>query len=705
MADSAAPRRLTDLLPVKAAACLLVVLWVAGMSVFDTNACTSFPLVAGLGAVAVLVLSGLSYGGKSVRLSWVNWLSFGVGGYFLARCLNSYAVVESWRESILIIAGFVFYLAGIYAAQSRSLRLLGTVLLSALVLNIGAFFALRTGEIPIEWTGRPEWGFSGKNSMPVTLFMYKNFSGDFLCIGGLCAVGMAVWGKGGIVSKAVYALTGCIAVALSFCCGTRGVFVLLPVLAIAAWVLMFVNSLFSPGKKAVFLGGSGGVLLLVLAFVAYEFLNSGAAYSRLMETDTHLRSMIWRGISDEAPNAPLWGYGVSASHWDILTHFNEWATPNYAHNEYLQAWMDYGLLGACGMLGIVAVHFIAAFRRLSEDALPPSLRCLVSLSVLVLLGWVVCSIADFPWHHLAPVGMTAFACGVMASPYPRAVSRGGQEVLEPVRVQGMWGRGCVALLCCGVLGYAAWMGCRLYEPWVMQWEYSKLLKTQPENEMPRLALLETVTETYPDPAVMDQYYLLPLQHHDWEKQEKLLKRVLAANPHQLYTATMLADVLTRQGKYEESELTMRRYFPGDGLSRSLMMNWPGFYVTNLLAWGKTELKRGNTEKAYSLMNYGLNIVSHREFSLGLSLAYRSNAPWCRKSSYRADVRKLQQKCEQDCTFIRRCGLTGDDSWMQPTAQCNKSALYAKWGLDSSHRKKIKLKTLKMPKKTEKKANK
>lgn len=705
MADSAAPRRLTDLLPVKAAACLLVMLWVAGMSVFDTNACTSFPLVAGLGVVAVLVLSGLSYGGKSVRLTWVNWLSFGVGGYFLARCLNSYAVVESWRESILIIAGFVFYLAGIYAAQSRSLRLLGTVLLSALVLNIGAFFALRTGEIPIEWTGRPEWGFSGKNSMPVTLFMYKNFSGDFLCISGMCAVGMAVWGKGGIVSKAVYALTGCIAVALSFCCGTRGVFVLLPVLAIAAWVLMFVNSLFTPGKKTVFLGVSGIVLLVLLVILVCEFLSSGEAYTRLMETDTHLRSMIWRGISDEAPNAPLWGCGVSASHWDILTHFNEWATPNYAHNEYLQAWMDYGLLGACGMLGIVAVHFIAAFRRLGEDSLPPSSRCLVSLSVLVLLGWVVCSIADFPWHHLAPVGMTAFACGVMASPYPRTVSRSGQEVLEPVRVQGMWGRGCVALLCCGVLGYAAWMGCRLYEPWLMQWEYSKLLKTQPENEMPRLALLETVTETYPDPAVMDQYYLLPLQHHDWEKQEKLLKRVLAANPHQLYTATMLADVLTRQGKYEESELTMRRYFPGDGLKRTMMMNWPGFYVTNLLAWGKTELKRGNTEKAYSLMNYGLNIVSHREFNLALSLGYRVNAPWCRKYAYRADVRKLQQKCEQDCAFIRRFKLEPDDRWMQPTEQCNKPALYAKWGLDSSHRKKITLKTLKMPKKTEKKTNK
>lgn len=705
MADSAAPRRLTDLLPVKAAAFLLVVLWVAGMSVFDTNACSSFPLVAGLGAVAVLVLSGLSYGGKSVRLTWVNWLSFGVGGYFLARCLNSYAVVESWRESVLIIAGFVFYLAGIYAAQSRSLRFLGMVLLPALMLNMAAFFALRTGEIPIEWTGRPEWGFSGKNTMPTTLFMYKNFSGDFLCIGGLCAVGMAFWGKGGLVSKAAGVLVGGCAVVLSFCCGTRGVFVLLPVLAIVAWVLLFVNSLFSPGKKTVFLGVSGCALLVVLIIVAYEFLSSGEAYSRLMETDTHLRSMIWRGICDEAPNAPLWGYGVSASHWGILTHFNEWATPNYAHNEYLQVWMDYGLLGACGMLGLIAVHFIAAFRRLSEDALPPSFRCLVSLSVLVLLGWVVCSIADFPWHHFAPVGMTAFACGVMASPYPRAVSRGGQEVLEPVRVQGMWGRGCVALLCCGAVGYAAWMGSCLYEPWVMQWEYSKLLKTQPENEAPRLALLATVTETYPDPAVMDQYYLLPLRHYDWEKQAMLLKRVLVGNPHQLYTATMLADVLTRQGKYEEAERTMRRYFPGDGPKRSLMMNWPAFYVTNLLAWGKTELKRGNTEKAYSLMNYGLNIASHPECPLALNLAYRGNAPWCKKATYRADVRKLQQQSEQDCAFIRRFNLKADDSWMQPTDECSKPALYAKWGLDSSHRKKIKLKTLKMPKKTEKKANK
>lgn len=703
MADSAAPRRLTDLLPVKAAAWLLVVLWIAGMSIFDTNACTSFPLVVGLGVVAALVLSGLSYGGKSVRLTWVNWLSLGVGGYFLARCLNSYAIVESWRESILIVAGAVFYLAGIYAAHSRSIRPICAVLLLSLMLNLGALFLLRTGQIPIEWTGRPEWGFSGKNSMPVTLFLYKNFAGDFLCIGGLCALGIAVWGRGGIVSKSLCSLAGGCAVFLSFFCGTRGVFVLLPVLLIAAWVLTFINSMFTQGKKTIILGVGGLLLFIGLTVALYEFLNSGDAYNRLMATDTHLRSMIWRGIGDEAPKAPLWGFGVSASHWDILMHFNEWATPNYAHCEYLQVWMDYGVLGVGGMLGLVVAHLCCAFRRLSEDALSPQCRCLVSLSVLVLLGWGICAIADFPWHHFSLVGMSAFACGIMASPYPYTVFSRGQESIVPVRAQSKWGRGCIALLCCGVISYSVWMGIRLYEPWLKQWEYSVLTHNLPETAVTRAELLETVLQTYPDPAVMDQYYSFPGIYQEQAKQERLLKIAVQGNPHQLYTVTMLADVLTRQQKFEESEDVMRRYFPGDGPSGKPMMNWPAFYVYNLLEWGQAELKRGNTAKAHSLMNYGLNILSHPGYRLSFCLPYRGNAPWCNKSSYRAESRQLQQLCEQNCALLRKIGVKPDNSWILPMTKGGKPALYSKWGKDASQRKKIKPKRIKLPKKTEKKS--
>lgn len=705
MAEHVTPRRLTDLMPVKAAAWLLFALWIAGMSVFDTNACTSFPLVAGLGVVAALVLSGLSYGGRGVRLTWVNWVSVGIiGGYFLVRCLNSYAVAESWRESVLIVTGAVFYLAGVYAAQSRSIRPLCAALCLALVLNMAAFFLLRTGEIPIEWTGRPQWGFSGRNHLPVTLFMYKNFSGDFLCIGGLCAVGFALWGGAGLARKLVCTLLGLAAVALSFCCGTRGVYILLPVSAMVMWMLLVINHLFSESGKSVLIVLGSIVAFAALALGVYEFFAGGEAYTRLMSTDTHLRSMIWRCICDEAPNAPLWGFGVSAAHWGILNRFNEWATPNYAHNEYLQVWMDYGIIGVAAMAFIIVIHIICAFRRLAAESLPVPFRCLVSLSVLVLLGWGVCAIADFPWHHAALVGMTAFACGIMAAPYPHSRGGGDAALLVPVRAQGVWGRCSVALLCCATIAYAICMGGLLCKPWQQQWTYSDLVANQPENESRRLTLLEEVLHAYPDPAVMDQYYLIPLTHNDWPKQEELLKEALKGNPHQLYTATMLADVQTRQGKYAEAELTMRRYFVGDGMGRCLMMNWPAFYVNNLLEWGSAELKKGNTEKAYSLMDYGLNIIGRESFYLSFRLAYRDNAPWCKAASYRADVRSLEKRCAKDCALLKQLGVKKDDSWAQPSAACAKPALYSRWGFDDSLRKKIKPDSLKKPKKSEKKRN-
>lgn len=703
MADTVRPRRLTDLLPGKAAAWLLALLWIAGMSAFDTNACTAFPLVVGLGVVAALTLSSLSYGGRTVRLTWVSWVSLGIGGYYLVRCLNSYALVESWRESELIVGGCAFYVAGIYAAQGRNLRFVAFVLALSLVLNIAAFFLLQNGLLPIEWTGRPAWGFSGQNSVPITLFQYKNFAGDFLCICGLAAVWTAVWLQTHYAVRTAWLLLGASAVALSFCCQTRGVYVLLPVLVGVAWVLHLINSLYKGNRMGWGTWLVGGVLCLGVIVSVCEFLFSGESYVRLLSTDTHLRSMAWRGICDEAPSAPLWGYGTSASHWDTIVHFNEWSTPNLAHNEYLQVWMDYGLLGVAGMLFVLFAHFICGFRRLASEHISPGFRLLVSVSVLILLGMAVCAVADFPWHQFALVGMTAFACGVTASPYPHC-GKGDGDAPRPVRVQGRPGRGLIALLCCVLVAYSCMMGKRLYEPWRAQWEFSTLLKQPEINEPARLALLERVLYQYPDPSLMDRYYMFPLRTPDWEKQEQLLRVALSGNPHQLYTAAMLADILTRHGKYAESEALLRRCYIGDGMDSTMMINWPAIYAVNLLRWGRSEMKRGNEGKAYSLLDYGLNVATHGHSGLSLTLLYCSNAPWCRTRSYRADVKRLEKLSTTDCALLKLLQVEKDDSWLAPQYPGGKPALYAEWGKDSSKRKKINLTKYKLPKKTEKKAN-
>lgn len=693
MAESVSPRRLTDVFPAKAASCLLFLMWIAGMSMFDSNACSSFPLVCAMGMVALLVLSAMSFGGRAVRLSHLNWTALAVGGYFMVRCANSYATAESLVDSVLILCGVLFYVAGIYAAHARGIGKTVFCLGVAVGLNIVAFFLFREHLIPMEWTGRPRYGFSGENAVPVTLFVYKNFAAAFLCWGGVCLLGCALWCAFGRCLRLFLVLSALGSMALSFCCGARDVYVMLPLLLAFLWCMHVVNTLYRNEKTGGLTWLCGAVLFVGGSILVYEFLFSGEAYKTLMSTDTHLRSLIWLNICHEAPAAPLWGFGAGASHWGIVHRFGEWATPNYAHNEYLQAWMDYGILGVSGTVLLLVSHSVTAFRQLASEHISAERRVLVSLSLLTIVAWAVCAVADFPWHHFSLVAVTAFALGIAASPYPHTKKsffsrrRWADNEVLPVRVQGHWGRGVLALLCVASAVYAGFLGTRLCRAWGAQWEYSAMFRTDGDDATRRLDLLGNLLPEYPDSALMDQYYRFPLKISDRPRQEKLLNIVLAANPRQLYAVTMLADVLTREGRYEESERLLREKYVGDGMPFRCVMNWPSFYTANLLLWGRDELRKGHAAKAYSLLDYALNICSHPGYGLGFRLAYRGNAPWCVSRTYKSWVQDLRKSAESDCRLLRMLGIEKDDSWMLPPASGGKPALYAVQGKDASLRKK------------------
>lgn len=709
MSDAEKTGRLTEKWSVKAATVLLVVLWLASMGAFDSVACTSFPLVPCLGAAAVLVLSGLACGGKSVKLTWLNWLSLGIGGYFMARCLCSYSVVESWRESILITFGFVYYVAGIYAAQSRSLKGITWVIALSVAANIAAFAVMRQPDSTVAWTGRPEVGFLGANSKPVSLFVYKNFAGAFLALGGVLLLWLSLFGQIGRASRFILFVLAAAACCLSFCCGTRNVYAMLPLLLGMLWVLQLVCRLYFEQKIGWLNVLIGCVVLVGVAVAVAEFLFSGSTYMHLLAVDTHLRSYIWRYVCQVAPYAPWWGYGTASAHWEILPLYSEWATPTYAHNEYLQAWCDYGVIGVIGMAAVLVMHFVAGFKSMASELASPDRRVYAALSLLVLVAMVICAIADFVWHNPALVAMTAFACGVASSPYPHEQRswfyarrwRDGAPVV-PVRAQGYLGRGVVALLCCCVCGYSVWLGCRLYRPWLGQWRFSALsVKGVDADASQRHSLLASLVKEYPDPVLMERYYLLPLSTDNWQEQETLLKTVLSANPKNLYTVTSLVSVLGLEGKYEEAERLMRENYRKDGMRNNNLAAWSSFYTENLMMWGRSETKAGNHGKALSLLEYALNLDSH--FGLSYYMPYRmGESPWKQVGGYKPDLRNFVELSKLDAKLLRDMKVEKDDSWKLPLTQGGKPALYRQWGENSEKRHGMNLKSLKLPAEIEKK---
>lgn len=708
MSDAEKTGRLTEKWSVKTATVLLVVLWLAAMGAFDSVACTSFPLVPCLGAAAVLVLSGLVCGGKSVKLSWLNWLSLGIGGYFMARCLCSYSVVESWRESILITFGFVYYVAGIYAAQSRSLKGITWVLALAVAANIAAFAVMRQPESTVAWTGRPEVGFLGENNKPVSLFVYKNFAGAFFSLGGVLLLWLSLFGQGGRVSRFILFVLAAAACGLSFCCGTRNVYGVLPLLLGVLWVLQLVCRLYSEQKIGWLNVLIGCAVLVGVAVAVAEFLFSGSSYMHLLSVDTHLRSYIWQCVCQVAPYAPWWGYGTASAHWEILPIYSEWATPTYAHNEYLQAWCDYGAVGVSAVAVVLVSHLAVGFRSMASEQVSPERRSFSALALLVLLALSVCAIADFVWHNPALVAMTAFACGVAASPYPHAQRswfharrwRDGAPVV-PVRAQGRIGRGMVALLCVAVSAWAVWMGQKLYRPWAEQWHFSSLsAKGMDDDASQRHALLASLVNEYPDPVLMERYYLLPLSADNWQEQENLLKTVLAANPKNLYMVTSLVSVLGLEGKYEEAERLMREKYRKEGMLNTCLAAWVSFYTDNLMMWGRSEMKAGNCGKARSLLEYALNLESH--FGLSYKMHYRvGESPWEKQGGYKPGLRQIVTLSMLDAKLLRDMKTKKDDSWKWPRTPGGKPALYAEYGEKGKKRSGLNLKSLKLPAEIEK----
>lgn len=216
----------------RAAGIVLVLTWLASMTLLGANAYSYLPVLAGLVLAVLLCVIALLRGGSVVALRWLGWCSYAVGGYFLVRCLwvDGCSVVESWREAGIICGCFVFYAAGMLVAQNERSQGIGAILTTALLLNVAGFFVAKLPGACPEWFGRPSVGLSGRNNLPVTLYVYKNFAGMFLMLCGSLPLMRLLWTAPRRWYVWLMALLGLGGMAVSFFCGTRSVWMLLPLL-------------------------------------------------------------------------------------------------------------------------------------------------------------------------------------------------------------------------------------------------------------------------------------------------------------------------------------------------------------------------------------------------------------------------------------------------------------------------------------------
>lgn len=665
------------------AACLLLALvWFVSMGVADANAYSYVPLLAGLIVVILLALSAMIRGAKVVQLSKTAWISLGVGVYFLVRCLCSFSVVESWQEASLILGCGVFYVAGLYAAQGHTFRTVLRLLVIAGVLNLVYYWLMHYTDAPMEWAGRPAVGPGSINHRPMTLFVYKNHAAAFLCMVGMLLFAAALWVK----TKGVYRLgLGALAllcVLISAECNSRSPYFMVPVMLLCGWVLWVVTKLYEDDKL--------GLGTMLSGFVILGTLGVGIC-SALFETDfvrffegldSHGRFAIWRETCRLLPGTPPWGNGALSVQWLIMaqpgTHFDFCAMANMAHNEYLQAWTDYGFIGLGGVLFIIGWHCCRGLMIIASEAVPSRQRLLTALALLCFIAWSACSIVDFFWHHFAIAGMTAFCAGMTASPYAYMNKRKG--IHRRVAAQSAHAKGGLAFIGMLSVGCSCWLVSNSLQAWELQWEFNRLSRPgEDETGEQRHELLARLVPNYPGTELMDQYFRIPRHRDNWRREANLMYMTLAANPRQQNTAAMLAEFLSRHGQHEEAESVYRRYYSGDGPDRTLHGDWANMYALNLLRRGQAQWSSGNQAMAYSLLQYGLKIVQAQPGGWSADFPYRADERvWLRKGRYMPKWYPYLKAREQDVTVLRMLNVVPDDSWQAPDAS-GKPSLYRRYG--------------------------
>lgn len=671
----------------RAACGLLAAVWFVSMGVADANAYSYVPLLAGLSVVILLAISAMIRGAKVVQLSRTAWVSLGIGGYFLVRCLCSPSVVESWQEASIILGCGVFYVAGVYAAQGRSLRPVLTMLVIAAVLNLVYFWLMQCTDVPMEWAGRPAVGPGSVNNRPTTLFVYKNHAAAFLCMVGMLLFAAALWVKKGGWGRLLLCLLGGLCVLISAECHSRSPYLMAPSLLLIGWILWVVIKLYEDEKLGVGAILSGFCILGLLGVAGCSALFEQDILQFFVGIDAHGRFEIWRETCQLLPQTPLWGNGALSVQWLIINHPT--LTPsmydmvNMAHNEYLQVWVDYGLIGLGGMVFIIGGHAARGLMVMASDSVSPGRRMFTALAMLCLAGWSLCCMVDFFWHHFAIAGMTAFAAGITASPYTYTNARRG--IRRKVAVQTAKGKGGLALIGMVAVGCSVWLVSLTLPAWKMQWEFNRLSKQgADENGEKRHALLTELVPIYPATELMDQYFRIHRFRDRWEKEAELLRLTLESNPRQLYTAVMLAELLSRHGRYQEADSIYRHYYTVNGTDRTLLDDWANFYALNLLRRGQHAWASGEQPQAYSLLQYGLNIAHYRRYpSWKLNATYhRSLQLWAEAGGFMPEWQRYLKARQQDVDVMKMLGVVPDDSWQAPDAS-GKPALYRRYGAPES----------------------
>ncbi len=374
--------------------------------------------------------------------------------YFLFRAWLS-PVADLAREDLILIlsAGLLYLWSTTVGARPQYRMLLAGCVVVVLIFHLSLAACQLLGIPCIEPLSYLVHNYKAQGVSGG--FGYYGTFANFVAVAAFTCLSLAVWGKGSRIIKlalAVLALVAFTFVAIS----TSRAGVISLVVGFFAFALMLVLSVHSLSSrerswvyKSLGLGGLVGFVTLLFALISVfrGRTGDGGLLQSLLPSD--VRVAYWQMALRQFEQAPLFGLGSRSYSYKSIELWSDQLitvshTPEFAHNEYLQVLVDYGLVGFLLVLVLVCVHLLIALKRvchLSSALSSVGLRIGSNSMALTLAGAVGICVSithvmlDFPTHSLSNLLLLTI-CFVWVMP----ISRLGDERCNhwPIILQRSW---------------------------------------------------------------------------------------------------------------------------------------------------------------------------------------------------------------------------------------------------------------------------
>ncbi len=359
--------------------------------------------------------------------------------YFIIRAIFSPVFSLGLKDLLLIVAVSNIYL--LYRCWLKEQKYRWPIIWAVIVLMLVNFLML----IPSANAWRDNLLGYAKGSVFTGLYNHHNFFGNLMMISSLMCLTLLLFHHVNRLYKLSYLLLfagGMTSIILAESRGSYAGFLLGAIALFVSWVIIK-GEMFWHKNKLTIIGVAavailGGVVVSLGGVRVLEKRQLGASAEAESSLDGNNRSAYFAMAIDQIVDAPILGSGSRSHEYKSYQYWSSSLYKNvldhtFVHNEFLQAFTDYGLIGMILVIIFICIRLKQSVYSLVNSRMINSNRLTLSLAGLaMLLSMVVHMFVSFPAHCFPNIVICAVFCAYVTN----TLSKKDSKTLSAYRYRG-----------------------------------------------------------------------------------------------------------------------------------------------------------------------------------------------------------------------------------------------------------------------------